>query len=67
MLTVPKLITPVPAAVTVPLTVTPLGAVATTPPVKADVSLPLPKVTVPVLENVVAPAIVLELPFSATL
>ena len=63
----PKVITPVPAAVTVPFTVIALGAVATTPPVKFIVSEPLPKVTVPVLPKVVIPAIVLLLPLMATL
>jgi hypothetical protein len=65
--TVPKLITPVPAAETVPLIVLELGAVAVTPPVNAIVSLPSPKVTVPVLEKVVAPAIVLLDPLNTTL
>ena len=63
----PKVMTPVPAALTVPLTVMALGAVAVTPPVKAVVSLPLPKVTVPVLAKVVAPAMLLLEPLSATL
>ncbi len=63
----PKVITPVPAAVTVPFTVMALGAVATTPPVKLMVSEPLPKVTVPVFAKVVVPAMVFELPLIATL
>ncbi len=63
----PKVITPVPAALTLPLTVMALGAVATTPPVNAIVSLPLPRVTVPVLAKVVVPAIELELPLIPTL
>ena len=63
----PKVITPVPAAVTVPFTVIALGAVATTPPVKLIVSEPLPKVMVPVLAKVVVPAMVLVLPLIATL
>ena len=46
---VPKLITPVPAAVIVQLIVLELGAVAVTPPVNAVVPT---KVTVPVLANV---------------
>ena len=64
---VPKLITPVPAAVIVPLIIFELGAVAVTPPVNAIVSPPFPKVTVPVLEKVVAPAIVLLDPLNTTL
>ena len=63
----PKVITPVPAAVTVPFKLMLLGAVATTPPVNAIVSLPFPRVTVPVLEKVVAPAIVLLDPLNTTL
>ena len=55
---VPRLITPVPADVTVPLIDLLEGAVAVTPPVKARVSPPSPKVSVPVLLKVVAPAIV---------
>lgn len=55
---VPRLITPVPAEVTVPLIDLLEGAVAVTPPVKARVSPPSPKVSVPVLLKVVAPAIV---------
>jgi hypothetical protein len=55
---VPRLITPVPAAVIVPLSVFEEGAVATTPPVKLIVSAPSPKVSVPVLLKVVAPAMV---------
>ena len=58
----PKLITPVPAAVMLPLMVLPEGAVAMTPPVKARVSPPLPKVKAPVLLKVVIPAIVLAAP-----
>ena len=64
---VPKLITPVPAAVIVPLIIFELGAVAVTPPVNAVVSPPFPRVTVPVLEKVVAPAIVLLDPLNTTL
>ena len=63
----PRVITPVPAAVTVPFRVIALGAVAVTPPVKLMVSLPLPRAKVPVLANVVAPAIVLVVPLMATL
>ena len=63
----PKLMTPEPAAVIVPLIVLLLGAVAVTPAVKLIVSLPLPKVTDPVLENVVAPAIVFDAPLNTTL
>ena len=63
----PKVMTPVPAALTVPLTVMALGAVAVTPPVNAVVSPPLPKVTVPVLAKVVAPAMLLLEPLSTTL
>jgi hypothetical protein len=55
---VPRLITPVPAAVMVPLSVFEEGAVAATPPVKLIVSPPFPKVSVPVLLKVVAPAMV---------
>ena len=64
---VPKLITPVPAAVIVPLIIFELGDVAVTPPVNAIVSPPFPRVTVPVLEKVVAPAIVLLDPLNTTL
>jgi hypothetical protein len=64
---VPKLMTPVPAAVIVPLIVLLLGAVAVTPAVKLIVSLPLPKVTDPVFKNVVAPAIVFDAPLNTTL
>ena len=39
----PKVITPVPAALTVPFTVTLLGAVAVMPPVKAKVEPPFPR------------------------
>ena len=53
--TVPKLITPVPAALTVPLIVLELGDVAVTPPVNAVVPT---KVRVPVLEKVTAFVIV---------
>ena len=64
----PKVITPVPAAVTIPFTVIALGAVATTPPVKLMVSaLSLPKAKVPVLAKVVVPAIVLDAPLIAML
>ena len=63
----PRVMTPVPAAVTVPFTVIALGAVATTPPVKLIVSEPLPKETAPVLANVVVPAMVLLEPLIATL
>ena len=63
----PKVITPVPAAVTVPFKLMLLGAIATTPPVNAVASLPFPRVTVPVLEKVVAPAIVLLDPLNTTL
>ena len=65
--TVPKVITPVPAALTVPLIVLELGAVAITPPVNAEEPPTLTKVTVPVLLNVVAPAIELLAPLNATL
>ena len=44
-----------------------LGAVIVTPPVNAVVSPPSPRVTVPVLEKVVAPAIVLLDPLNTTL
>ena len=54
----PKLISPTPAAVMVPLSVLEEGAVAATPPVKLIVSAPSPKVSVPVLLKVVAPAMV---------
>jgi len=54
--TVPKFITPVPAALTVPLIVLELGDVAVTPPVNAFVPT---KVSVPVLEKVAAFVIVL--------
>ena len=64
---VPKLIAPVPAAVIVPLIIFELGVVAVTPPVNAIVSPPFPNVTVPVLEKVVAPAIVLLDPLNITL
>ena len=64
---VPKLMTPEPAAVIVPLIVLLLGAVAVTPAVKLIVSLPLPKVTDPVFEKVVAPAIVFDAPLNTTL
>jgi hypothetical protein len=55
---VPRLITPVPVAVMFPLSAFEEGAVATTPPVKLIVSDPSPKVSVPVLSKVVAPAMV---------
>ena len=63
----PKVITPVPAALTVPFRLIALGAVATTPPVKATVSPPSPKVSVPLLLNVVVPAIVFVPPVIETL
>ena len=63
----PRLITPVPAALTVPPKLIRLGAVAVTPPVNAVVSPPLPKVTVPVLAKVVAPAMLLLEPLIARL
>ena len=55
---VPRLITPVPAAVIVPLMALLEGAVAATPPVKLIVSPPFPRVSVPVLLKVVGPAMV---------
>ena len=58
----PKLITPVPAAVIFPLMSLLEGAVAVTPPVNARVSPPLPKVKAPVLLKAVIPAIVLFAP-----
>ena len=61
--TVPKFITPVPAALTVPLIVLELGDVAVTPPVNAVVPI---KASVPVLEKVAAFVIVLP-PLIATL
>ena len=64
---VPRLITPVPAAVIVPLMVLLEGAVATTPPVNPIVSPPSPSVTVPVFPKVVAPAIVFAAPVIDTL
>ena len=63
----PKVMTPVPAAVTIPLRLILLGAVAVTPPVKAMVSLPFPKVSVPVLEKVTALVIVFDAPLNTTL
>ena len=54
-------------AVTIAPILTWLGTVAVTPPVKFIVSPPFPKVTVPVLEKVVAPAIVLLNPLNTTL
>ncbi len=63
----PRVMTPVPAAVTVPFTVIALGAVAVTPPVKLMVSEPLPNAKVPVFAKVVAPAMVLVVPLIATL
>ncbi len=63
----PRLITPLPAALTVPPKLIRLGAVAVIPPVNAVVSPPLPKVTVPVLAKVVAPAMLLLEPLIATL
>ena len=63
----PKVITPVPAAVTVPFTLTALGAVATTPPVKAKVPPLAPKANVPVLLKVTALVIVPDDALSARL
>ena len=63
----PKVMTPVPEAFTVPETVTDEGLVATIPPVKVVTSEPSPKISVPVLPNVVVPAIELELPVKETL
>ena len=64
----PRVIKPVPAAVTVPFTLTALGAVAITPPVKLMVSvLSFPKDRVPVLANVVVQSIVLDAPLIAML
>ena len=54
-----RVITPVPAAETVPAKLIVAGELTTTPPVNAKLSVAsLPRVTIPVLENVVAPAIV---------
>ena len=64
---VPKLITPVPAAVNVPFTVTRLGAIAVTPPVKANVPVLAPNANVPVLLKVTALVIVPVVAFRATL
>ena len=65
---VPRSITPVPAALIVPAMFLLDGALATTPPVNASVSLAsLPSVSVPVLANVVAPAILLLAPVIDTL
>ena len=61
--TVPKVITPVPAALTIPLIVLELGAVAITPPVNAVVPA---KVRVPVLEKVAA-FVIVPPPLIATL
>ena len=61
--TVPKFITPVPAALTVPLIVLELGDVAVTPPVNAFVPT---KVSVPVLEKVAA-FVIVPPPLIATL
>ena len=61
--TVPKLITPVPAALIVPLIVLELGDVAVTPPVNAVVPT---KVSVPVLEKVTA-FVIVPPPLIATL
>jgi len=61
--TVPKVITPVPAALTVPLIVLELGAVAITPPVNAVVPA---KVSVPELEKVTA-FVIVPPPLIATL
>ena len=63
----PNVMTPTPAAVTMPFKLIALGAVAITPPVKLIVSPSLPKVTVPVFEKVVAPAIVFDAPLNTTL
>ena len=53
---------------TVPAIFTCEGAVIVTPPVKAVLSFAsLPKVTVPVFEKVVAPAIVFDAPLNTTL
>ena len=56
---VPRLITPVPAALIVPAMLLLDGAVAITPPVNARLSAAsFPNVTVPVFANVTAPVIV---------
>ena len=63
----PRVSTPVPSAVTVaPPSTRVVGAVATKPPVNSMASLPSPRVSVPVLLNVVAPAMVLLLPVNDT-
>ena len=67
IVTVPKLITPVPAAVKVPFTVTRLGAVAVMPPVNAKVPALAPSASVPVLLKVTAFVIVPVVAFKATL
>jgi len=55
-------------AITFPPILTWLGAVIVTPPVNVVASPPpFPRVTVPVLEKVVAPAIVLIVPLNTTL
>ena len=63
----PKVIAPVPAAVTVPLKVMPLGAVAVMPPVKAKVPPLVPKLKEPVLLKVTALVIVPVLALRAKL
>ena len=63
----PKVMTPVPEAFTVPETVMDDGAVAMTPPVKVVTSEPSPNVRVPVLPNVVVPAMELVPPVKETL
>ena len=63
----PRLSSPAPSEVTVtPLSVRIAGAVAARPPVNSVVPPP-PNVSVPVLLNVVSPAIVLVLPVKLTL
>ena len=65
---VPRLITPVPLAAIVPAIDLLLGAVAITPPVNVVLSVAeSPNVTVPVLANVVTPAILFVLPVIDTL
>ena len=65
--TVPRLITPVTAAVTVPFTVTVLGAVAVMPPVNAKVPPLVPNAKVPVLLKVAAFVMVPVVAFKPTL
>ncbi len=67
-LTLPRLITPVPAAVIVPCTLICEGVVAVTPPINAVVLLAaLLIVTVPLLPKVELPAILLFVPLSTIL